>query len=288
MKSEVNYGHYIVCMMDLLGQKEMYKVLESYPIGDGNLEFTEQLIKFIRVIEYFKRDVDSFFEGTNEYESRLYLPPSAQELLSKSRKNICKTQRFSDGILIYVSLASTTTSFPVSSVLNALLCTASTMLVSLAKGHPIRVGVAIGGAVELEDGELFGPAIGHAHDMESRRAIYPRIAVHENVVSYLNSYIPPKTIDSSTIEQKLEYEMSKLCSSAIKKDNDGEYFLDYLGEHVWEYIFHGGHEELLKSAFDFIANEKKYFEIRKNKKLLQKYSYLYNYFLKSKYEVLKK
>ena len=51
MKAEVQYCQHLVCMMDLMGQKEMYKVLESYPIGSQTQEFEQKLTKFINVIE---------------------------------------------------------------------------------------------------------------------------------------------------------------------------------------------------------------------------------------------
>lgn len=188
MKDKIDYCQYFVCMMDLLGQKEMYKELESYPRANKNPEFLEKLIQFIQAIEYFKRDVDSFLNATRNYESQLNWPSHAEGFVSKTKKDLCKLQRFSDGIMVYVPLADTQDAFPVSSVFTALLCTASTMLISLAKGNPIRVGIGVGGGVELDDGELFGPAIGFAHEMESKRAIYPRIAIHKNVISYLDSH----------------------------------------------------------------------------------------------------
>lgn len=285
MKSKVQYCQYIVCMMDLLGQKKMYERLEQYPIGNSDPEFQEQIIYFIRSIEYFKRDVESFFIATEKYESTLEWSKDAKDYLLKFNNNLCKIQRFSDGILVYVPLAETRDSYPISSVLNALLCTASTMLISLAKQNPIRVGIGIGGGVELEDGELFGPAIGYAHEMESKRAIYPRIAIHENVINYLNLYDPPKIIDSTNIDLRLETSISELCKSAIKLDFDGEYFLDYLGDHVWQYIFRGGDNELLKKAFEFVSKEKMRFESDGDTKLLDKYSYLYSYFINSRYEI---
>lgn len=287
MKSEVHYCQYLVCMIDLLGQKEMYKVLESYQIGDKNSDFIEQLIKFIRVIESFKRDVDSFFDASEKYESKIKWPEHAHEFVEKTKKELCKIQRFSDGIMIYVPLVETNESFPVSSVLTALLCTASTMLTSLAKGNPVRAGIAIGGGVELEDGELFGPAIGYAHEMESERAIYPRIAVHENVISYLDSHTPPQEENISTINQQFEYEMARLCKAAIKLDNDGEFIIDYLGNAVWKYIFQGGDEELLSLSFNFVKGEKDQFDAEKNEKLISKYSYLYSYFVNSRHEIFK-
>lgn len=281
MKSEVHYGQYFVIMMDLLGQKEMYKVLESFPYSEGEprYEFKEKLIQFIRMIEYFKKDVDSFLGGTNSYESQIEWPKEAEEFLRKSKKEQCKVQRFSDGIMVYVPLGDAEKSFPVSSVFTALLCSASTMLVSLAKGNPIRAGIGIGGAAEIDEGELFGPAIGYAHEMESKRAKNPRIAIHERVLDYLSAHDELKLSDN--IEDRYVFSMSQLCKTMIRKDGDGEYILDYLGDAAWRSSIKAAGGELIGLAFDYIESQKERFEAENNKILSEKYSYLHDYFLQS-------
>ena len=172
----------------------MYKTLENFedPTGEREHEFREKLIQFIGMIENFKKDVDLFLVSSNEYESQIDWPEHAQEFVTKTRKELCKIQRFSDGIMVFVPLGDSADSFPISSVFTALVCSASTMLNSLARKNPIRAGIGIGGGAEIDEGELFGPAIGYAHEMESERAIYPRIAIHEKLVEYLDSYTKPQ------------------------------------------------------------------------------------------------
>jgi hypothetical protein len=268
-------------MMDLLGQKEMYKVLEDFPDSeDGlNTEFKDKLIHFVRMIDYFKKDVDSFLYGANIRESHFECPEEAKAFLTKSKTEISKVQRFSDGIMVYVSLAETDDSFPVSSVFTALICAASIMLISLAKGNPIRVGIGIGGAAEIEEGELFGPAIGYAHEMESKRAKNPRIAIHERVIDYLTAH--DGLIRSNDIEYEYVFSISNLCKSMIRKDEDGEYILDYLGNAAWNYSLKSVGRDLINLAYTFIKSQKERFEAEGNEKLVGKYSYLLNYFLQS-------
>lgn len=286
MKSEVHYCQYIVCMMDLMGQKKMYETLESYSMENENHDFLNRIIDFIRSIEYFKKDVDSFFNSIESYKSPLEWPKGSENFVSKFTKNTCKIQRFSDGIMVFSPLADTKESAPISSMLNALLCTASTMLSSLAKGNPIRVGIGIGGGVELEDGELFGPAIGYAHEMESKKAIYPRIAIHSNIIEYLNLYESEKVDESKGLDHQVEESIAVHCKKVIKLDDDGVYYLDYLGDYVWLHMLQGGDLVLLKQAFDFVTKEKLRFEVEKDECLIKKYSYLYDYFIKSRPEVI--
>jgi len=289
MQNKVFYGKYVVILMDLLGQKEMYKTLEGfkYPMGDQESEFTEKLTQFIRMIEYFKRDVDSFLDAVNEYEPQIKHPSHVQQFVTKTTTDICKVQRFSDGIMVFVPLGNTDDSFPISSVYTALLCATSTMLNSLAKGNPIRAGIGIGGGAEIDEGELFGPAIGYAHEMESKRAIYPRIAIHEKLIEYFESHDHLKNAKEEDIESNFIYQMSQLCKSLIKLDNDGEYILDYLNDAAWGLISQDGQDTLLKHAFNFIQTEKQRFEKENNQKLTDKYAYLHEYFVTNRNDVLK-
>lgn len=190
MKEKVKYGQYVVIMLDLLGQSQMYKELEILQRKSprGSEEFREKLIGFIRSVEYFKRGVDSFLDVRESTDVPKFFPDEAKEFYCKASIDLTKIQRFSDGIMVYVPLMQNGKSFPISSVMTAFCCTGSTILSQFAAGNPIRVGIGLGGAAEIEDGELFGPAIAHAHHMESKKAVYPRIAVHENVIEYLDSF----------------------------------------------------------------------------------------------------
>lgn len=280
MKDEVEYGQYVVVMLDLLGQSQMYKELEALQRKSpfGSEEFRDQLIRFIRSVEYFKRGVDSFLEGNQSKSMPDFLPDEAREFYSKAGSDITRIQRFSDGIMVYVPLMKNGKSFPISSVMTAFCCTGTTILSQFAAGNPIRVGIGLGGAAEIEDGELFGPAIAHAHYMESEKADYPRVAVHENVIEYLDSF--SELSEKSDTESKYQFEMAKLCRAMIVRDIDGIQILDYLGHAMWDVAFRGGDQALIDEAFNFIAEQKDRFH--KVKRIFRKYRYAYNYFTNSK------
>jgi len=279
LKENVEYGQYIVVMLDLLGQNQMYEELEvlrrKSPLGSE--EFRDQLIKFIRSIEYFKGGVDSFLEHKSSKGIPEFLPDEAREFYGKASNDITKIQRFSDGIMVYVPLIKNGQSFPISSVMTALCCTGSTILSQFAIGNPIRVGIGLGGAAEIEDGELFGPAIAHAHYMEAKKAVYPRVAIHDNVIEYLDTFA--ELSGETDTESTYQLEMAKLCREMISKDTDGIYILDYLGHAMWDVAFRGGDQSLLDDAFEFINGQKDLFH--KNKKIFKKYRYAHSYFLRS-------
>ena len=288
MKTDVFYGQHLVCFMDLLGQKDMYKAIERFPFDpvNKNKEFHNLLVRFIRMIKFFKSDIDSFFGGLEEYESILPWPDSEKELRDKANKNICKIQRFSDGIVVFVPLKEIDHAYPISSVFNALGCTASTVLTSLARGTPIRVGIAIGGGAEIDDGELFGPVMANAYETESKLAIFPRIAIHQSIIEYLDSHLHLENSPKEDIQSQIIFQISKLCRSMISVDFDNQLILDYLGNAMWKSIFKGGDSELLNAAFKFVETEKQRFITDKNEKLIHKYEYLHNYFLHQRPEIL--
>ena len=279
MQEQVNYGQHVVAMIDLLGQSKMYSGLEAFQREHppGTVEFREKLIEFIRAIDGFKDSVDAFLNIRRNPETPANLPEEAKEFYEKAKSEITKVQRFSDGIMAYVPLMDNDNAIPITSVMTILSCLGSTMLVQFAKGNPIRAGIGLGGAAEIDEGELFGPAIGYAHEMESKKAIFPRAAVHPNVIEYLNSF--DELEDDKSHEGSYKYEMAKLCKSMIVRDKDGVFILDFLGEALWDYVFQGGDQELVNLAFEFIKEQKDLYH--KEKKIFKKYKYSYNYFIDS-------
>lgn len=275
MKEKVFYGKYFVVMMDLLGQKEMYRKLEEHSAPESS-EFKALLKKFIGQIEYFKRDVDNFLKSMENFQPELEYPAEHKKLIARYRKKIYKIQRFSDGIMMYVPLAHRSDAMPISSVYSSLVCAGSTMLMSLARGNPIRVGIGIGGGIEIEDGELFGPSIGYAHIMESKRARFPRIALHENVFDYLCAY--EQLHESEQIEDKIQAKMAALCLSMLAQDKDNEIIFDYLGSYAWENCYTASDKKLLDPAFKFITEQQSSFAAENNDKVAEKYNYVKDYF----------
>lgn len=71
----------------------------------------------------------------------------------------------------------------------------------------IRGGVTIGQSY-LSDNLVLGPALLETYELESKKAIYPRILISDTIISKLNS--------------------NNYNSKLIKKDRDNEYFIDYL------------------------------------------------------------
>lgn len=219
--------------------------------------------------------MERFFEGYDSHESELPWPEELAEFREKMGRYVCKVQRFSDGLVIFVPLQDDGTHFPIGSVYRALGGAALVMLNSLAKGSPVRGAIAVGGGIELDEGELFGPVVGMAYEHESAVAQYPRIAVHPSVLKYIQAHsgIPnPQTNDDKYLKL-----MGQVCSGMIAHDADGVPILHYLGEAIWGGILSNGGDPLLERAREFAESSLEQFQEAGNSKLAVRYLLLNSY-----------
>jgi hypothetical protein len=83
----------------------------------------------------------------------------------------------------------------------------------------IRGGITVGD-VARSYGQLFGPAVVRAYDLESKVARFPRIVVGEEVLHELSTNPSLWVHDRDTD--------LKAVNILLRKDSDGEYFVDYL------------------------------------------------------------
>jgi hypothetical protein len=88
-------------------------------------------------------------------------------------------------------------------------------------------GVLLRGAIATGDicmrsGQVFGPALGEAHDLESQFARYPRIVVSPNLLQAIDSDSRLRAHHHSLEEEK------KFIRTLIRRGDDGIWFIDYL------------------------------------------------------------
>lgn len=271
------FASYLAVFVDLLGHRDLYSKIADIP-EEGSSEFPEfksNVVEFIRSIEYLKKDVDQYFTGMDSFKSELPWPKELDEFRKKMDNRICKIQRFSDGLVIFVPLKRDETHFPIGSVYKALGAAAMLFLVSLAKGTPIRGGIAVGGGIELSDGELFGPVVGRAYEAESQIAQYPRIAIHPSVAEYVATSAALE--NPQTNESKYTKLMGQLCLEMIAHDVDGVPILHYLGDVLWGGILGQGGPMLLERARAFASSQLEKHQNEGNSKLAIRYLLLSSY-----------
>jgi SOS response regulatory protein OraA/RecX len=151
-----------------------------------------------------------------------------------------------------------------------LAATASTFICCISNGWAIRGGIELGLAMEINEGEIYGPALARAYNLESKVADYPRIIIGDELIRYLR-LIAANQISSA--EEKAHALLAEKSLRLLKVDNDGYAFLDWLGDDMR--VFQN--TEILKNAYNFIIQESIGDKENRKSKLRFRYSLLRDY-----------
>ena len=127
---------------------------------------------------------------------------------------------------------------------------------------PMHLGADLGGPV-------FGPGLVQAYEMEGREVIYPRIAIHEDVIERHRT-------DWRLWREDHDYEEEKRhLDRLLRQDEAGLYFIDYLKAGYYE--FDTGADDWLGFMQDHKALIVEGLETSPNASVRRKYVWLKNY-----------
>lgn len=273
---EKHMAWYVVAFLDLLGQQDALRRLKALPNADNQEEvtaFKQQISKFYRPLyglkTFFSESIKPFIEGNTD-EAKL--PPFEQELLRQFRSTPVNYRHFSDSLIVHIPLRNYIGKFHCRAIYAVLAATASTFLSSLANSWSIRGGIDIGLAMNLEDGEIYGPALARAYRLESRVAQYPRIVIGEELVRYLQMVAEKPAI---TKEDEGNSSLAARSLGLIAVDDDGSTFLDWLGNDIRSSF--QKHTEIVQKAYNFIIQESIKHKDSRNSKLGFRYTLLRDY-----------
>jgi hypothetical protein len=270
---EVSY--YAVAFIDLLGQKDVLRELDYLPQNDEEkAKFIATLKKTAGVVDDLNRSMTSFLEAATRRSVDTTIPEPLRDFVLQMTKWEVKHQRFSDGIMLFTSLSSKISPCPVVGVGTLLMVCSSLMLLSLAKGHPIRGGIDVGVGLELYPNELYGPAVGNAYHLENSIAQYPRIVVGDSLVEYLRQGEVKEEKDAVSIFRK---KASESCLDFISEDTDGHAILSYLGKGASEVFGNTIDREILEQVTKFVGSQGEKYRQEKNTKLIMRYLLLTQY-----------
>ncbi|MBD3413277.1 MAG: hypothetical protein GF421_02465 [Candidatus Aminicenantes bacterium] len=293
MGYKYEWFNYIVASVDILGQKSAFKEIKDKLILEVSPAKLQEISeKTIDIVERFRK---SFF---NYYKRYLRKTEVSEEYKAEYEKMIkeqeIKLKFFSDTIII--SLAIKPNKFQAINIIHipAILTSIGGMLLSmLYDRHSFRAGIELGIATELENKELenkdiYGPALIKAYCLENRIAKYPRIVIGSNLIEYLKFLSEGNPIINNQIKMDIERckKIAKSCLSMIDTDFDGYPIFDYLGENFRNKILSKIEisQEIISGAYDFVKREHEYrknsVQNEENKKLALKYLRLLNYFEK--------
>lgn len=279
------YGsyNYCVCFIDLLGQQRALNGQGLLPIITSEEErqaFIQVVRRTIRPIMRLQQHSSMLIrEITKKRASPLRdsLPPVLQREYDKINRQDVRLQYWSDGLVAFSGLGNKGAATQVNGCFALLAVAGSLCLWGLSKDlrDPLRGGIEIAWGTELRRGELYGPAIARAYELESRCAHYPRIVVGDETIKFLEILQMQPDISP---EAKYSIEMAKVCRSLIAKDVDGRHIVHYLGRPFQNYISHRTHKESYLNAIQFVEEEYERFKKEGDTKHEERYLQLLTYF----------
>jgi hypothetical protein len=293
MTNDINYCYYAVAFIDVLGQKEAFEGINNLE-GIENPESKRRLIKAhqetVLFVEKLREGFESFFKAYTKQsgQSKDKVPDSKKEQYVEMCKCLLKHQRFSDCIQAYTPLQTKKYhSTAMNGVYGILAACGGMFLLALTCNKVFRAGVDVGIGTEMSNGEIYGPALFKAYELESKIAQYPRIVIGDMLMNYLanlskgNPQLPNQTKEDIGLCKTL----ADRCLKMIVPDAmDGRPILDYLGSEFRKFEeqlpedSRISYADISRKAFLFVRAECERWEQKKDEKLAVRYRQLYSYF----------
>jgi hypothetical protein len=272
-------GYYLVAFFDLLGQQAELRQMHTLPNPADPTEvneFTNRIKQTYGAVKGMRTSFRGFFNSyMKSYADTYPLDPAQRHIFDQCKSNDIKIQQFSDCIAIFMPLRDDINKLPMKGVFGVLAASATTFLSCMAYGQPIRGGIDIGLALEIDDDEVYGPALSRAYNLESTVAQYPRVVIGEELIKYLNLHCNQEEKDIFTTISKAS---AKACLKLLATDDDGNPFIDYLGEYFKESMDETYNLEIITKAYQHVISESEKHKKQKNPKVAFKYTLLRNYF----------
>jgi hypothetical protein len=272
------FQHYLIVFFDQLGQREKLRKITAIPTTEAEeQEFIELTKESIGRVLHIRDAFKNYFESASLYNPNLNLVPTEyrDEFLSSQKRADLIFYGISDAVVIAVPLMSTDENCAaVNGIHDAFVATCGIGLLSLSVRVPMRAGLDVGVATQIDDKEIYGPALESAFYLESKLAEYPRLLVGKELINYLFCVENQKC---NTRIGEVAKETAKYCRQMIIQDTDGRYMLDFLGENFKKAIENTIEPNLVASAFDFVLEQYRRYSKNENDKLASRYYRLLRY-----------
>ena len=268
-------SNYAAAFIDLLGQRDQLKGCDLLP---DKIEDVVPLAQAsIAAIRWLHDGLAHFYSALTEDPGdgdKKIDHPRAGEI----RAVALKYQRFSDGLVIYLSLMGEVRPEVVNGLYGLIASSGSLCLLGLTGKRPVRGGIAIAWGAELNENELYGCVVARSYELESKIAGFPRIVVGEHVANYLQSVM---RLDGDDLAIRYCRELAAVTHSLLGRDTDGTLIVDYLGQGFRKYIAKTLKSDDYRGASDFIKEQLDHWRAAGDEKLFQRYVALKTYFERS-------
>jgi hypothetical protein len=272
-------ANYCVCFIDLLGQKAAMAGQGLLPEHETPEQY-EALIKLAKstvgqIVGVHKHAATMLASMNQQRDPPGPLGDAEREAWRQFHIDNTVTQRWSDGLMVFASLADAGQRPVIHDVYTEFCLAGAMCLIGLAGKAPLRGGLDIAWGIELNPGELYGPAVANAYILESTCAKFPRIVVGEHVARFL------ETIASSTasdLVSRVSRVYAEKCLGMLSRDKDGLLFVDYLGQAFEGAVTSEAIEGLWTHARSFVDAQLTLHAEHGAKELVHRYSALAEYF----------
>jgi hypothetical protein len=276
------FQHYLQFFFDQLGQREMLRLITDIPTTDEEkIHFTEVMKQSTGRVLHIRDSFKKYFDSASSFSpNRNLVPPELQEEFVASQKYNLHFYGLSDAIIIAVPLMNDNENCKsINGIYSAFVATCGIGLISLSAKIPMRAGIDVGIATQIDDNEIYGPALERAYYLESNLAEYPRFLVGNELINYL------LWVENQNINTKMGMvakSSAEYCRGMICQDTDGRLMLDFLGEKIKEIAGNVISNDIIISAYDFVQSQYKKYTVKQNDKLASRYYRLLKYFYSRK------
>ncbi len=273
--------YYAVCYLDIMNQRENIQAVTEVPITEeARKRALEKMRGSYGLIIKVREMIGSLISILNQRGSET--PKEYHPMLEKIVGNPLCVHRIGDAFVIYFPLGVEKGKIALFGVHKQMMAAAGIHLTSLSFKTPVRGSLTIGLGMEIEENELYGPAVVRAYDIEQKEADWMRIVMDPSVVEFLNKYnLSDRGIIPQTLPDKMASYFYDSCAKFVEIDHDGRYVLNYLQQDFLNHI--PDRDERIEAAKRFLKGEHERFKAighssATGAKIAQKYKMTLDYF----------
>ena len=272
------HQYWAAAFIDILGQREAMREIYFVPNKENSQQmekFNAEIKKVYGAVKLIHDLFQNYFKSTKSVRTPSIQPNEEQmKIWHTLHDPPLKHQRFSDGLMFYLSLADFIERSPVVGIYHFIVACASVLLSSLEGKTPIRGGIDVGTGMEINPNELYGPVMTKTYELESKIAQYPRVVVGDELINYLKSL---ERSEEKGEKPEFERVMARMCLNLIMVDIDGFPAIDFLGDGIHQ-LARPDDYQLFSMAYQFVVEQLEESKKKRNTTLSFRYSQLLNYF----------
>lgn len=277
---EIEFGWYVAGLIDVLNQRERLAAWNDF---EGIRRLDKHCVHAIKdtvgtivalrdmgrqYIEQFNRSSTIPTELAQRYPERVAV---AQELATSH----VQSHTFSDTTVFFAPTANGRGRVHTKTVAGIFFGLAALHLTALAGKIATRGGIDVGIGCNAFPGEVYGPCLANAYQLESKVAGHPRIVVGSAACEFLREQGRPSSDDPVDVASA---SVAAWAGGFLFVDSDGKTCLDFAGSQMADTA--RGIPELrhvFKPAFQFASDSLQRFRATKNEKLAERYRLLFDY-----------